>query len=658
MQIFIHRNNTEGLIGYNADGSFVPLHIIQDNMFKLYDKTITSINYDKNLGYQIVRIPTTDNIPTYQLRQPAQQVIAMRGGGGGGGIKGINVQEEGVPIGIKATFNFIGLGATATNVGGGVVEIDIPGGIACADNGLNIGIGGCVELGGTLFHNTIIDFDGFDLTFDFNGGNFNFQNVPVSVAPTSFLTLDAGGNIQANPTGAGNGMFWALDGNTNGIERYIGTNDTFDFPIYTDGTEKMRVLTTGQVGIGTSTPNAAVMLEVVGSIYANTGLLVSSNPSGTEKGMAIFDSTTFTPRWDVIADSVVEGGANSGSDFRIVRFSDAGAPISVPFYIRRSDGTVSVNSVTPPSDTQFYVQGTGTTSATFAMKVDNATPIPLLYVRDDGYISAGIANGSMTIGLGAGFNDTLSNNTFLGVTSGTSITTGTGTANTGVGSNALNSITDGINNVAVGFNSLALLTVGQRNTAVGTSSGINITSGSRNIFMGENSGGAMTTDFGHVAIGWSALSGQAGNSSTAEGIMNVSVGYNNLAANTTGTSLSSVGSQALVNNTTGEQNTAIGALAGFTNITGSRSVYIGYESGYFETLSDKLFIDTRRRVDETDGRNKALIYGKFDALVANQFLVFNGVLYLLDTVTATYWSGTLVGGVLTWVDTLSPNAPA
>jgi len=40
----------------------------------------------------------------------------------------------------------------------------------------------------------------------------------------------------------GNGD-WKLDGNNNGVLRTIGTKDNFDFPIETNGTEKMRVTT-------------------------------------------------------------------------------------------------------------------------------------------------------------------------------------------------------------------------------------------------------------------------------------------------------------------------------------------------------------------------------------------------------------------------------
>lgn len=62
---------------------------------------------------------------------------------------------------------------------------------------------------------------------------------------------------------------WGLTGNsgTTAGTNFVGTSDGIDFVTKTNGTERMRVLSTGEVGIGTSSPNAR--LEVKGSGTGN-----------------------------------------------------------------------------------------------------------------------------------------------------------------------------------------------------------------------------------------------------------------------------------------------------------------------------------------------------------------------------------------------------
>jgi len=76
---------------------------------------------------------------------------------------------------------------------------------------------------------------------------------------------------------------WKLDGNNNGVLRTIGTNDNFDFPIITNGTEKMRITAGGNVGIGTTAPGAK--LDVAGRV-ALSGL-ESPGYGGASAGVAI-----------------------------------------------------------------------------------------------------------------------------------------------------------------------------------------------------------------------------------------------------------------------------------------------------------------------------------------------------------------------------------
>ncbi|MBU0612307.1 hypothetical protein KKA39_02815, partial [Patescibacteria group bacterium] len=66
--------------------------------------------------------------------------------------------------------------------------------------------------------------------------------------------------------------------------------------------------------------------------------------------------------------------------------------------------------------------------------------------------------------------------------------------------------------------------------------------------------------------------------------------------------------------------------AGYSNATGSGNVFLGSQAGYYETGSNKLFIDNQDRTDEATARTNSLIYGIFDATPANQKLTINGML--------------------------------
>lgn len=58
------------------------------------------------------------------------------------------------------------------------------------------------------------------------------------------------------PTASGPGLAaWIIDGNTNGSEKYIGTNDNYAFPIRTNGIEKLCVGTAGQIFRGSGSRN-------------------------------------------------------------------------------------------------------------------------------------------------------------------------------------------------------------------------------------------------------------------------------------------------------------------------------------------------------------------------------------------------------------------
>lgn len=204
----------------------------------------------------------------------------------------------------------------------------------------------------------------------------------------------------------------------------------------------------------------------------------------------------------------------------------------------------------------------------------------------------------------------LGGNTFVGVGAG-NLTMGPaggaatlGSWNTGFGYQSLRGLTTGFQNVGMGDWTFASATTAWQNTAIGSQALRSIVDGN-------------TT---------TAVGAQAGYSNTA-GYENTFVGANSGFSNTVGIANSAFGEESLKNNINGNQNVALGMYALYTG-TGSLNVGLGYQAGFWETGSNKLFIDNSQRTNEADGRAKALIYGIFAADPANQYLTINGNLVL------------------------------
>lgn len=244
-----------------------------------------------------------------------------------------------------------------------------------------------------------------------------------------------------------------------------------------------------------------------------------------------------------------------------------------------------------------------------------------------------------------GSNETSSENTAVGYMALTSLVSGVG-ENTAIGERALESTISGRQNVAIGWRAMAdtgpdtrrstaigyqamRASVGGAGTAVGIESMRYTTTGTENAALGNRSMYLNTTGDRNTAVGHQVLF----NNTTAN--RNTAMGYQTLGTNTTGQHNTAFGYQALGNNETGEENVAIGYHAG-RNSTGSRNVFLGREAGrgfeddltaidgnvfigdragYFETNSNRLYIEN----SDAD-RENALIYGEFD----NELLRVNG----------------------------------
>ena len=228
-----------------------------------------------------------------------------------------------------------------------------------------------------------------------------------------------------------------------------------------------------------------------------------------------------------------------------------------------------------------------------------------------------------------------------------------GSDNVSVGFSALNAITTGWNNVAVGASALSSNTTGNANVAIGTGALNSNVGGGDNIAIGSAALASAVNATGNVAMGTSALTSnisgtnnfalgtgalQANTSSSnvaigtsalhanLTGSSQVAIGASALAAHTDGAFNIAIGSSTLAQNLDGPKNVAIGAMALYGNLHGTDNIAIGTYAGFYETGSNKLFIDNATRASETDARAKALIYGVFNASTASQLLAINGAL--------------------------------
>ncbi|RZJ68694.1 MAG: hypothetical protein EOO50_00505 [Flavobacterium sp.] len=161
-----------------------------------------------------------------------------------------------------------------------------------------------------------------------------------------------------------------------------------------------------------------------------------------------------------------------------------------------------------------------------------------------------------------------------------------GSNNTAIGYNTLQGNGAATGNTAVGSSALRIST-GANNTAFGTQAGDELQTGTNNTYVGFEAGRYNTFAANNNAF----FGAQAGHFS--QGSFNVAIGSNTLKAN-----------QATSNNV------AVGYNA-LTINAGTGNVALGYSAGSAETGSNKLYIEN----SSADASN-ALIYGEFDTNIA------------------------------------------
>ncbi|MGN6495438.1 MAG: tail fiber domain-containing protein [Agriterribacter sp.] len=288
---------------------------------------------------------------------------------------------------------------------------------------------------------------------------------------------------------------WLLSGNsgTNPTTHFLGTADKQALVFKTSKIERLRILSTGNIGIGTSSPmqkmdiNGNMNLRAGYAIYIDNHKLISS------------DFATF---------NLVVGGRSGLS-------------------LTGKSNTAIGNNALYTLTTGNYNTAVGT-AALFSNNSDNntATGFSALSSNSSGYsltatgafALAGNTTGALSTALGnyaLNANTTGNNNTAVGWSALYSNTIGNnnvamgnqamynnnlGSDNTAYGNKALYTNTYGIQNVAIGNGALSA-TVSSNNVAIGYNAGAVFNVGNNNTFVGSNAGTIYNGIYNSTAIG-------------------------------------------------------------------------------------------------------------------------------------------------------------
>jgi hypothetical protein len=439
-------------------------------------------------------------------------------------------------------------------------------------------------------------------------------NLDTDAEKNILIGYKAGDNIT---TGANN-IIIGYDINapvaTNNYQMSIGN---LIFATDIDGTGT--TISSGNVGIGTSTPGAA--LDVCGHIaqtgtgrsvflgeYAGANDDLSSNYNvfvgySAGRNNTTGQNNTASGYYSLYANTI--GSDNTVSGYQALRNNTTacqniaiGAKVLYSQSYNNDNVAWNTYNVAIGYSALYSNQPTASNDGNYNTAIGNLS----LYSNTQGYKNTAIGYASLysnkanscSVAIGYGAMQYADDRIFSQETYNTAIgnealrgsltaSNNTGRCNTSIGHHTLYLNTTGNNNTANGCYSLRCNTTGYSNIAIGYGALYSNKANNCSVAIGfgamenadDRSSGRITCN---TAIGYEALYGGSLVASNNTGRWNTSTGYRALYANKTGDYNTSIGYQALYLNATGNNNTAIGNSAFSSGTNYSNSTAIGNEA--------------------------------------------------------------------------------
>ena len=404
----------------------------------------------------------------------------------------------------------------------------------------------------------------------------------------------------------------------------------------TSGTERARIDSSGNVGIGVSSPSTMLHMNGTGDMIRLES--TNSGAGGAQMDMLHFSAS---PADGDTQAAINMGGYYSGTSsayfaaIRCVGTNVGGKEGKLAFYTRDDSSFAQ----------RFAITHTGVLETLMGVGSDNVA-------LGNGALSSSSFNGDnvTAIGQNAGAAHTTGIRcTYVGNDAGDACTTGndntavgqgalstnqTGNNNTAVGRAALNASTSS-NNTAVGYHALLNLSSGTQNNAFGQASMSSLTTGNYNCGFGQATLNSLQDGVGNVAVGDNAM--QFGTSQD----YCVAVGENAGRYNTANNGVF-IGAGAGDSNTSGDKNTFVGREAGTACSTGHNNVFVGGSAGYDATdANNNVFVGVNTQNDNAGTSNQVVIGYSARSQGSGKFTVgtSNTSTYSTLTIGGTSWSG-------------------